>query len=436
MSNKKMTQVFIPGKNWILSLAELAAFLEARDREFEIEVFSKAFFVVSVKNAGVDVAELGGIIKIGDVRANLATQTVKETFLQKNKQAQAQIKSALLSRDIVDGMFETPSSGKAVFGVSVYWGDSTLRPVAKIIQRFIGSAVKKELATLGKRANFMGFAKDREYPQLSHVEVLKKSMIENKAEVLFCAGKEQTFVAITRAVHNPFEFQKRDVGKPSQRKIFAIPPRLARIMINLASCTEGKVLLDPFCGVGTILQEAMLAKAKVVGVDINRWCVEAARRNLEWLKSEYSLENAEYRVLQGDVHRLSQKIGREQVDCIATEPDLGPALRQVPTTPYAARIIGRLEPLYQGFLEEAFKVLRSDGRLVLVSPFVKTRSGKPVTMRIEDKAAEMGFKRVQLLQRGVFAENIVAPESLTTMTSFVDTDERHLIGREIHVFQK
>jgi tRNA G10 N-methylase Trm11 len=207
-------------------------------------------------------------------------------------------------------------------------------------------------------------------------------------------------------------------------------------MINLASCTEGKVLLDPFCGVGTILQEAMLAKAKVVGVDINRWCVEAARRNLEWLKSEYSLENAEYRVLQGDVHRLSQKIGREQVDCIATEPDLGPALRQVPTTPYAARIIGRLEPLYQGFLEEAFKVLRSGGRLVLVSPFVKTRSGKPVTMRIEDKAAEMGFKRVQLLQRGVFAENIVAPESLTTMTSFVDTDERHLIGREIHVFQK
>ena len=431
-----MIRVFIPGKNWILSLAELAAFLEARAIEFEVEVFSKAFFAVSFKNAGVDVAELGGIIKIGDVKANLATQTVKEAFLPKNKQAQTQIKSALLPREIVDSMFETPSSGKAVFGVSVYWDDSTLRPVAKVIQRFIGSAVKKELATLGKRANFMGFAKDREYPQLSHVEVLKKSMIENKAEVLFCAGKEQTFVAITRAVHNPFEFQKRDVGKPSQRKIFAIPPRLARIMINLASCTEGKVLLDPFCGVGTILQEAMLAKAKVVGVDINRWCVEAARRNLEWLKSEYSLENAEYRVLQGDVHRLSQKIGQEQVDCIATEPDLGPALRQVPTTPYAARIIGRLEPLYQGFLEEAFKVLRSDGRLVLVSPFVKTRSGKPVTMRIEDKAAEMGFKRVQLLQRGVFAENIVAPESLTTMTSFVDTDERHLIGREIHVFQK
>jgi tRNA G10 N-methylase Trm11 len=136
------------------------------------------------------------------------------------------------------------------------------------------------------------------------------------------------------------------------------------------------------------------------------------------------------------VQRLSQKIGTEQVDCIATEPDLGPALHQVPTTPYAERIIGKLEPLHHGFLEEAYKVLRSDGRLVLVSPYIKTRSGKPVTMRIEDKAAEVGFKRVQLLQRCVFAENIVAPEALTAMTSFIDSDERHLIGREIHVFQK
>src|SRR4030066_2212497 len=211
----------------------------------------------------------------------------------------------------------------------------------------------------------MGFSKDRKQAQLSHVEVLKKNLVENKAEVLFCIGKNETLVSTTIAVHNPFEFQKRDIYKPKQRAIFGMPPRLARIRVNLSSCTEGKVLLGPFCGVGTILQEALLSEAKAIGVDINKWCVEAASRNLEWLKEEYSLENAEYRVLQGGGRRLSQKIGWEQVDCIATEPDLGPALRQVPTTPYAARIIGRLEPLYQGFLEEAFKVLRSDGRLVL-----------------------------------------------------------------------
>jgi len=318
----------------------------------------------------------------------------------------------------------------------VYCAEKQLRPVSKVIQRFVGSAIKRELSGYGKKSKFMGFAKGRKLPQLSHIEVLKKNLVENKAEILFCVGNEQTFVATTKAVHNPFEFQKRDVGKPVQRKIFAIPPRLARIMVNLAACTEGKVLLDPFCGVGTILQEALLAKAKAIGIDINKWCVEATRRNLEWLKDEYALENVEYRVLQGDVQRLSQKIGWEQVDCIATEPDLGPALRQVPTTSYAVRIAEKLEPLYYGLLEEAYKVLKSGGRLVLVSPYIKTRSGKPVAMGIEGKAVEIGFERVYPFKRGFFADDAVVPEDLMAMASFVDAEERHKIGREIHVFQK
>jgi tRNA G10 N-methylase Trm11 len=281
----------------------------------------------------------------------------------------------------------------------------------------------------------MGFSRNREYPQLSPVEVLKKNLVENKAEILFCIGKKQTFSATTVAVHNPFEFQKRDVGKPNQRKIFAMPPRLARIMVNLASCTSGKLLLDPFCGVGTILQEALLAKARVVGVDINPWCVKAAGENLEWLKREYALKEADYRVLRGDARRLTEKIAQE-VDCIATEPDLGPALRHVPTTPYAAKIIGKLEPLYYSFLEEAYRLLKRSGRLVIVSPYVKTRSGKPVTMPIEEKAIGVGFKRVYPFQRKVFAEASKAQENLTAMASFVDAEERHKIGREIHVFRK
>ena len=62
-----------------------------------------------------------------------------------------------------------------------------------------------------------------------------------------------------------------------------MPPRLARMMVNLSACTAGKTLLDPFCGVGTILQEALLEKAMVVGMDVNPWCVKAATENLEWL---------------------------------------------------------------------------------------------------------------------------------------------------------
>jgi tRNA G10 N-methylase Trm11 len=328
------------------------------------------------------------------------------------------------------------ASGKYVFGVSVYCAEESLRRNCRGIQRFIGSSVKSELAAQGIRSEFMGIPPKRGYPQLTHVEVLKKNLVKNKAEILVCIDRERARLATTTAVHDPFEFQKRDVGKPNQRKIFAMPPRLARIMVNLSSCTAGKTLLDPFCGVGTILLEALLAEAKVVGIDINSWCVKAAMENLEWLKREYGLKQAGYEVFHGDALSLTVRIGYE-VDCIATEPDLGPALRHVPTTPYAFRIVEKLEPLYSGFLEQAFKALRRDGRLVFVTPFLKTRSGTPVTMRIGEKAAEIGFKKVRLFEKGVLAESIGAQRtSLMGMASFVDVEKRHKIGREIHVFQK
>jgi len=420
----------------MLSLAELTSYFKAREIGFEIQFFSGEFFALSFERDfdASAIADLGGIIKIGEVKAKFATETVKEAFLKKNKQAQSQIIESLSSSGLIDGMAKT--SEKVLFGVSVYCTESTLRSLSGGIQRFVGSAVKDELADLGKKSNFMGFASDRKLAQLSHVEVLKKKLVENKAEVLFCIGRTETWVATTVAVHNPFEFQKRDIYKPNQRKIFGMPPRIARIMVNLSACTSGKVLLDPFCGVGTILQEALLERAMVVGMDVNPWCVKAATENLEWLVREYGLEGADFRVLQGDVNKLVEKIGQETVDCIVCEPDLGPALRQVPTGPYAEKIIQKLEPLYFGFVEQAYRALKPGGRLVLVTPYIKTRSGQAVTMPISEKLEQIGFKRVYAFSKDMFSQSAGGLDRLVAASSLVEMDERHKIGREIHVLQK
>jgi signal transduction histidine kinase len=74
--------------------------------------------------------------------------------------------------------------------------------------------------------------------------------------------------------------------------------------------------------------------------------------------------------------------------------------------------------------------------LVVVSPYVKTRSGQPVIMRLEEKALAVGFKRVQPFQREFFAEESVGSEKLMALVSLVDVEERHKIGRELHIFQK
>lgn len=427
------THVFISGKNWILSLAELTAYFQTHNNKFEVQYFSREFFVLNLEKPldAQTMADLGGTIKIGEPKTTLPTELVKEAFLNRNKQAQKQICEALVASPIPNKM----KPDKILFGVSVYFTDNAFSPMAMRMHRLIGSTIKDELKARGKKADFMGYSSERKQAQLSHVEVIKKNLVENQAEVLFCIGKKETWVAITVAVHNPFEFQKRDVQKPNQRVIFAMPPRLARMMVNLSTCTVGKVLLDPFCGVGTILQEALLEKAAVVGMDKNAWCVKAAEENLEWLSSEYELENADFRVIQGEVDRLAEKVGVESVDCIVSEPDLGPALREVPTGPYAEKIIEKLAPLFSDYIEEAAKALKPGGRLVLVTPYIKTRSNEAVTMPIEDKLEGTGLKRVYCFNFEMFARDLDVGRMVHAI-SLVETDDRHKIGREIHILQK
>jgi tRNA G10 N-methylase Trm11 len=431
-----MTTILISGKNWKLSLAEIVAYLKAKQIKFQIEYTSKEFFTLNIEqdvdNVAID--DLGGFIKIGQVKTKVQTQQVKEAFLEKNKQSHSKIVQALAQSSIVDDMAKAPD--KILFGISVYCAEKSLRPMVRAIQRSVGSTVKDELAGYKKKSNFMGFSKDRRVAQLSHVEVLKKNLVENKAEMLFCIGKEETWIATTTAVHNPFEFQKRDIYKPNQRKIFAMPPRLARIMVNLSGCTPEKTLLDPFCGVGTILQEALLEKAKVVGMDVNSWCVKAANENLDWLTREYCLTDNDFRVIQGDVSKIVQKIGQETVDCIASEPDLGPALKQIPTGPYAQKIIQKLEPLFYGFIHDAYMVLKNNGRLVLVTPYIVTRSGHFVTMPIGEKMEALGFRRVKAFTEDMFSKDIPELNELVSLHSLVEMDDRHKIGREIHVYDK
>ena len=156
----------------------------------------------------------------------------------------------------------------------------------------------------------------------------------------------------------------------------------------------------------------------------------------KWLAQEYELKDTDFRVVHGDVGVLASKIGRETVDCIVSEPDLGPALRQVPTTPYAGKVIDKLTPLFFGFVEEAYKVLKPDGRLVVVTPYIVARSRQVVTMPIGEKALQVGFTRVKPFVPEIFSGTATNTECLTGLESLVESDERHMIGREIHVFRK
>jgi tRNA G10 N-methylase Trm11 len=123
------TYVFISGKNWTLSLAELTAYFTARNTDFKIEYFCREYFTINFTqelDAAAVMDDLGGTIKIGAPKSTIPSQTVKEAFLEKNKPAQKQIAQALTQSGIADAI--TAQTEKLLFGVSVYFTDNAYHP--------------------------------------------------------------------------------------------------------------------------------------------------------------------------------------------------------------------------------------------------------------------------------------------------------------------
>jgi len=103
--------------------------------------------------------------------------------------------------------------------------------------------------------------------------------------------------------------------RPRARPFFhpsALYPKLARFLVNLARIKEKEVLLDPFCGTGSILIEAELMDIYSLGIDINlRMC-------------KGSLKNLKYFNLKGDViHADSLKAPLLEVQAITTDLPYG-----------------------------------------------------------------------------------------------------------------
>ena len=90
----------------------------------------------------------------------------------------------------------------------------------------------------------------------------------------------------------PFEeFGARDYARPSRDDLSGmLPPKLAKIMINLAQAKENSLILDTFCGSGTILQEALImGYLNLIGFDSSPKAIKDSQANLEWLADKYDL---------------------------------------------------------------------------------------------------------------------------------------------------
>jgi tRNA G10 N-methylase Trm11 len=188
------------------------------------------------------------------------------------------------------------------------------------------------------------------------------------------------------------EIEKRDMNKPVRRESLAISPRLAKILINLAEPNED--LLDPFCGVGTILQEALLQDLEVIGVDKDKKATQGAEKNLEW----FNFPEKDYQIINFD----SSKVGIPEVSCIATEPDLGQTLKKTPQKHEAEKTLQNFEKLMVQVINNLKK--KVFGKIVFTSPYIRIGK-KRLSCNIENICERTNYKLIQQIPE--FRENQV-----------------------------
>ena len=120
-------------------------------------------------------------------------------------------------------------------------------------------------------------------PTLSSVVVEQNKLTTAQgAEIVIVQFDKKLFLGKTIAVQPFKELSFRDYGRPARDDYSGmLPPKLAQIMLNLSGAKPADTILDPFCGSGTILTEAMLMGYQdLVGSDVSSKAIEDTGKNI------------------------------------------------------------------------------------------------------------------------------------------------------------
>jgi tRNA G10 N-methylase Trm11 len=426
-----MKYFFILGNHPALSLAELVSIfgsgrLESYSAEaavFELEE-NNNFDAVGLMR------RLGGTIKLGNSIPQIAGLNSKNN-LEKILEA-------------VEGVLpKEKGEGKFKFGISVYGK-------LKLNEKMLGMEVKKVLKESGVSARWVT---SRE-KQLSSVVVDTNKLIGEKgAEIVILKINEKIFIGKTLVVQPFRELSFRDYGRPGRDDLSGmLPPKLAQMMINLANPLPASPLrrgrseagqeeikiLDPFCGSGTVLTEAMLMGCEnVYGSDISEKAVDDTKENIKWIKEKFEIRNLKLEIFNKSATELSQFIAPKSVDAIVTEPYLGPQRGNIDI----GKVKRELEKLYGEALREFNKVLKPGGRVVMIWPVFKVQSQSVQKSKVPASSVDRQSPRFQVksmdfgLSPDLHGFEIVKPKikmsGITERGTYIYGREGQKVWREI-----
>jgi tRNA G10 N-methylase Trm11 len=380
------------------STTELA-FLELVSSVDASKLLRHDSFVLGVASTdeGVDylVETLGGVVKGGELLKTYLEGWQREDIVN------------LLAEEIVHNDY-------LKFGLS-FLGNTR----AKDYNGLVRSVKDKVRLLSGKRVGYVLPKRNETTINAAQFKHIIES--SNGVEFLIYFGKTEVYVGIVTAVQPIDLWSEFDFGRPDRRiHEGMLPAKVARMMLNIAIGKRKRLgieeqslqILDPFCGSGTVLSEALRLGYSVLGLDNSREAVDSAQRNLNWTKTRLinypksrlqlpvavDYANLRFEVAYGDAAHVAEVFPGRKIDIVVTEPYMGPLFHVAPDLVRAKNVVKGLQKLYLGFFKSLARILSEQSVIVFVVPIIRSSEGPELEVNIIDRLREFGYT---LVEKGV-----------------------------------
>ncbi|MGH9856844.1 MAG: TRM11 family SAM-dependent methyltransferase, partial [Acidobacteriota bacterium] len=174
---------------------------------------------------------------------------------------------------------------------------------------------------------------------LNAAQIMTYSLSEPPNADLILWRDEHAWVLLqTLAAQNITAYERRDTARPARDPFVGmLPPKVAQMMLNITrfhvpGAHKPHVILDPFCGLGTVLQEGWLLGCRMIGTDASKTMIKSSGRNMQWLFDHFHPSKHLQPELR--VHDIQQPFPADwtnTIDAVVTEPYLGHPLSSPPS---------------------------------------------------------------------------------------------------------
>jgi tRNA G10 N-methylase Trm11 len=239
-------------------------------------------------------------------------------------------------------------------------------------------------------------------------------------ELVFIRDGDKTVVAQTVKVQDIESYTRRDRERPKRdAKVGMLPPKLAQTIINLATgalpeeklqnicdipagepvprVLLNKTVLEPFCGTGVVLQEAVLMGYDAYGTDIDDRMIAYSEANMQWLKQLQAFDAA-LSLQTGDA--TNHLWNEHDVDFVACESYLGRPFTSRPSPEILNQTVSECNLIIKKFLKNIHGQLALGTRLCVAVPAWQTGKNQFKHLPLVDQITDLGYNRVEFERVG------------------------------------